>query len=155
MTRLMISGAALALLAGCSQGYEIQPGEWEMTMEVDELSVPGADPAMRQQIESQLPPPETTTVCISEAEARDPDGGLFAQGSEDCEAEEFRMADGTMELDATCTGAELPGEMRMRLNGSYELTSIETDLEMEVEVPQLGTMTMTGTMNAEHQSDEC
>lgn len=158
MIRLLISGAAVALLAGCSGSSDgIEPGEWEMTMTVNEIDLPNADEAVRAQMASQTPPPQTTTVCVTPEQARDPDGGMFApQGNENCEYANFDMSGGNMELEATCEGAGMPGEMHMTINGTYDRTSFTTDMEMEVEAPApVGAMTMSGTMTGEHKSDEC
>ncbi|MBC7986663.1 MAG: DUF3617 domain-containing protein [Sphingomonadaceae bacterium] len=158
MTRLMMTCAALALLAACSSGTEIEPGAWEMTMEIDEVNVPNAPPEAQAQIASGMPTPPAQTICITPEEARDPDGGMFAPSNEGgCEFAEREMSGGNISLDATCSGAQFgPAEAHITMNGTYERTSFETDLEMEMTMPDpVGEITMSGTVRAEHKSDEC
>lgn len=155
MTRLLISSAACALLVACSGGSDgIEPGEWEFTMAIDEISAPEAPEAARAQVEATKPPPQVQTVCVTPEEAADPDGGMFApQGDDTCQNIDFTMADGRMDMEAQCQAPGMPGQMTMTMDGAYDRTSFTTDLDMEIAETPVGPMTMSGTMTGEHKGD--
>lgn len=157
MRYFLILGPALAILAACSASSDgIEPGEWEFTTTVDEVSAPGAPPELQAQMQATTPPRNVQTVCVTPEEARNPDGGMFApQGNEDCENIDFSMTGGRIAMEATCRAPGMPGSgaMTMTMNGTYDRTSFNADMDMEMADTPVGTMTMSGAMTGEHKGE--
>lgn len=154
MKHLTLAAAPLALLAACSGSDDaIEPGEWTLTMEMTEVEAPNAPPAALEAMRAAQRP-QVQTECVTPEQAANPDGGMFApQSNENCEDMDFTMSGGVISLDANCTvpGA---GAMEMTMNGTYDRTSLSTDVEMTMANTPLGPMTMRGRMTGE-RTGEC
>lgn len=154
MTRLLLSGAAIALLSACSGGTEIEPGEWEMTVAFTEVSMPDAPEGTP---EMPLPPAQTQTVCVTPEQAADPDGGMFTPpGNDGCDYTTRTMSGGNMTIAATCSPPDMvAATITLEMDGTYDRTSFNTDLDMRMSGTPIGDVSMTGTMTGEHKSNEC
>lgn len=152
MKKTVFAIAPLALAAACSGGSDsIEPGEWTLTMQMTEVTAANAPAGALEAMQSQ--PAQTQTQCITPAQAANPDGGLFApQSNEDCENMDFSMSGGTISLDATC---QVPGAgaMEMTMDGTYDRTTLNADLQMVMAQTPMGEMTMSGTMTGERTGD--
>jgi hypothetical protein len=123
-----------------AQAVKLQPGEWEVKVQVNELkmaSMPNA-PA--------TPPAITSKVCITPEQASKGPGDFLKQAKMDCTATTSSFAGGRITAEMTC---KMPGggagEMRSKTSGSYTPTSMTTDAE----VSMTGPMTMSQKVHTE------
>ena len=112
------SGAAGAGLAG------LQAGEWETTVEVLSMEMPGMPAGMP----TPTIPAVTTRHCLTPEEAAQPNAEFFSGNTEgaSCERENFTIGDGRVSGIITCTseGATMRSEMNGQFGAaSYEMTA--------------------------------
>jgi hypothetical protein len=157
MTRGTFAAAAAALLlAACSGGDEgdagaagntgasgaesaapdagggevaMTPGEWEMTVQVSQMSVPGVP-------EGAMPsmPATTMRTCLTAEQASQPTPG-FLTGQQDgsgadCSYENYSTAGGRVQGTVQCRVAE--GTMRTTLDGQITPTSFEMNQQTQM-----------------------
>ena len=112
------SGAGEAGLAA------LQPGEWETTVEVLSMEVPGMPAGMA----APAIPPTTTRHCVTPEEAAQPNAEFFAGNAEGaaCQRENFTIANGRISGVITCAaeGTTIRSEMNGQFaSDRYEVTS--------------------------------
>lgn len=116
---------------GGAQSIKLQPGEWEVKVQVSDLKMAEIAGAPSK------PPAITSKTCITPEQASKGPGDFLKQAKLDCTATTSSFAGGTISAEMTC---KMPGggagEMRSKTTGSYTPTSMTTDAEV----------TMTGPM---------
>jgi hypothetical protein len=160
MARKLMWGAALLALAACGRGPEpegrdmtaeevagelaavqIEPGLWEATSEVINVSAPN----LPREVMTQMVGRETSVRnCITPEQAARPDANfLTAQEGSNCTYSDFSMRNGRLQGVMTCSGGGLPGEMRTTMNGQYGPRSYDITMRMETSgMPQGADMTI-------------
>ena len=146
-TRFLIAASLLALAACGSKddgnstktgggglfggSVQLQPGEWEMTMQVVDYKAPGMPASVAQQMKAQ--PPTTTRDCMTEEEAKGPKPDAFTPGQNglNCKQENFSWANGKISGKTSCEGANGAGKMAMTMDGSYTPTSMDINIKNE------------------------
>ncbi len=159
-TRLIL-GTALIALAACGEqerqpegrnmtvnevaaelaGVRIEPGLWEATSQVVNVSAPG----LPREVQTQMVGRETTVRnCITPEQAERPDANfLTAQENSDCTYNDFSMEGGRMRGAMTCSGGGMPGEMRTTMEGEYGPQSYDITMRMETSgMPEGADMTI-------------
>lgn len=139
--------AALIALTGCGGGGEpegrnmsasevaselasvkIRPGQWEATNEILEASAAGMPPGMFEQMAGTK---TQVANCVTPEQAEKPDANfLAAQENADCTYQDFTMSGGRMKGTMICRGGEMPGEMRMLMDGRYGPESYDMTMDM-------------------------
>lgn len=158
-TRLIL-GAAVLALAACGQsggdkageggngstaaaggsgsmgsGVSLQPGEWEMKMEVIDVKAEGLPAGMNDAMKKSAG--RTSKTCMTEEDAKGPKGDIFAgDKSGNCKSEGFKWADGRIQGKTTCPGQGGSGEIVMTMDGRYSPQSI--DMTMKTETDTMG-----------------
>jgi uncharacterized protein DUF3617 len=142
--RQLITTAALLALAACgspnkadgnassaslSSDQKFDPGQWEMTMEMVNVSAPNLPPAVLSAMKSQ--PKVTTRNCMTPEEARGPSGDMFT-GKKDgnCTHEGFSLAGGRMRGSTTCTDPN-GNKTTMTMDGQYQPRSFNVTMKMD------------------------
>lgn len=158
MIKYLMAAAPLALLAACSSGgEELQAGEWEMTTQMTDVQMEGMPEEMMAAMREQmLAETQTDSRCITEEEAADPSGSLFAPegAGSDCDFGESAVEGGVININATCQNPAGQGEAQMSIEGTYTATTMEAEFSFEGDAGGMGAMTMTGEMTAE-RTGEC
>lgn len=151
-TKLMMTAAALALAAcgssdkgggngtaaaegggGSASGVSLQPGEWEMKMEVVDVKADGLPAGMAEGMKKSAS--STSKTCMTPEEAKGPKGDIFAgDKSGNCKSEGFKWADGRIEGKTTCPGQGGTGQTVMTMNGSYSPQSIDMTMKTETDL---------------------
>ncbi|MCA1749363.1 MAG: DUF3617 domain-containing protein [Parasphingopyxis sp.] len=158
MRYILCGLAAATLIGGCSGGSDegVEPGEWEFSVSATGFEAPEAPEATRQAMQSSMESTaaQTMTQCITPEQARNLDTDLGTlSGNDNCEITESVFEGGTIRVRGTCAipGAPEPAEMRM--DGTYDRTSMSMDIDMDMTVPQLGPVTTQARMEAEHKGE--
>jgi hypothetical protein len=140
--------AAALLMAGCGGeeprnmsdeevaaelgGLRIEPGLWEVTSEVLDVSAPNLPVEVRNRM---VGPRGSMRHCISPEQAERPSANfLAARESSDCEYRGFRMREGRLTGAMTCPNASAT------MDGRYGPTSYEMRMEMRSPMPDGATM---------------
>jgi hypothetical protein len=163
-TRLMMTAAALALAAcgssdrsggngteaaaggGSGSAVSLQPGEWEMKMEVVNVTAEGLPPGMADGLKKSAS--RTDRTCMTPEEAKAPKGDLFA-GNKDggCRSEGFKWEGGRIEGKTICPGQGGTGETTMTMAGSYSAESMDMTMKSQTDLmgkPMTMEMRMSG-----------
>lgn len=173
----MLGGAATLLLTACGGGDTvtaenagvadvaekvkasgvadesfISAGRWEMSMDVQEIAIPGMPPEMQQQMKGAMGQGRTFATCVTPEEAKQPKEDFFAgQDAPNCRYENFAMGNGKIDLTMTCK--EGAGTRRMAMTGSYGDDAYSMDMDMSGQ-GEGGAMTMKATMTGK-RTGEC
>lgn len=158
MSYRWIGAAALLAAAGCNQGesggnmtanevaeelagIQIQPGLWEATSQVVNVSAPNLPREVMTQMTGER---NTVRSCITPEQAARPDANfLTAQQNSNCTYRDFSMSGGQLRGSMTCTGGGMPGTMTTSMEGRYGPQSYDMTMRMETAgMPQGANMTI-------------
>lgn len=109
-----------------TQKAKIQPGEWQMTVEMIDQKVTGGPPGMPAMPKS---PPVVTKTCITPEQVNRPEG-MFSGGmgdlKKDCTYDSFSMADGKIDAKMHC---QMPNGMKIEAtnSGTFSATELSSD----------------------------
>ena len=113
-----------------------QPGLWEATLKMEEVSAPGVPPQMVDQMRKAMSDQRSTT-CLTAADAEKPAADFFTGRQMDqCRYDHFRMGGG--KLDARLTCVERGATQVMVMEGSYAPTSYRMRLTAENNMKSAG-----------------
>jgi hypothetical protein len=129
MNRFAIPAVLSAcVLAGCGgQSTMLQPGQWETNVAIVRLEAPG----MPKGANVPLPPPTTTSSCLTPEQARNPDANFAAGNTSGCSSEDYRMADGRISGTLTCN--QQGTSMRATLAGTYTPTTMDMTMNSQTQ----------------------
>jgi hypothetical protein len=129
------TGAAAAAAGGTENaaaakgdgGVWLQPGEWEMKVEVDTAGLPAMPAAVAASMKNIA---TTTTTCLTQEDADKP---VVFTGNTDqsCKSEGFTNEGGVVAGTLTC-GGEGGAKVTVRTEGRFTATSFETSSRSEV-----------------------
>ncbi|HEX8401948.1 MAG TPA: DUF3617 domain-containing protein [Allosphingosinicella sp.] len=144
--RFLILAAALLAHTGCNkkepkgdmtaaqvaeelEDMKIEPGQWEATNEITQVSAPN----MPGDVLGQMVGRKTTVSnCITPEQAAKPSANfLAAQASNECTYQDWTMDGGRMSGRMTCKGGQMPGTVAMTMSGSYAPTAYDLDMVMK------------------------
>ena len=114
--------------AGGSGGLTIQPGEWEITMEMQAAQVSGMPAGV------QMPhiPPTTTRSCVTAEQVSRANaaflGGASARPGINCDYSHVTIADGRIQGTSTCSRANM--QVSITMDGSFTPTSYDVHQQM-------------------------
>jgi hypothetical protein len=143
----MITAGALLALASCGSGekagnqageadagasassggkIEIEPGEWETTVETVKVDAPNMPPEAAAMMKGMMGEKKTSRQCITPEEAK-ADADFFTEEKDsNCTKEGFSVGDGRIRGTISCTGGDSKSTISMdgRYSGtSYDMTS--------------------------------
>ncbi|MDQ8758060.1 DUF3617 domain-containing protein [Sphingosinicella sp. LHD-64] len=138
MKRLVLLAPVLALVAACSQGPDtIQPGQWEMAVQMTEFDAPGAPPEVANQMRAMMATGQSQTQarCITPEEAANPTRGMMNPSgqAEGCTYTEQTFAGGRIQIAGSCPVPGNRGTVKTTMTGSYTATTMETRLNSEID----------------------
>ncbi|WP_353229708.1 DUF3617 domain-containing protein [Novosphingobium sp.] len=146
--------AVPALLAGCGEkkavevknasasevaskvtdaGIHFQPGAWETTAKMADVSIEGLSPEMAAAMKSAMAqnaagPAHVTRTCLTPEKAEKPDSTFFGKGDSHCTYKDFTMGGGKIAGTMACK--DEGGDRTMTMNGSYTPDSYTMDMTM-------------------------
>lgn len=125
--------AAVAGGSGGGSGVSLQPGEWEMKMEVLDVKAEGLPAGMADGMKKSAG--STSKTCMTPEEAKGPKGDIFAgDKSGSCKSEGFKWADGRIQGKTTCPGQGGTGETVMTMNGTYSPQNIDMTMKTQTDL---------------------
>jgi type 1 fimbria pilin len=152
--KMILSVAAVALLAGCSSNeadadgdgnisadevakvmneVTLEPGEWENTVEIVDVKIEGLPEGAPANMMDSLKTTTVSKTCITEEQAKNPGAEFFsAQKEFDCEVKKFNMSGGAIDSEMSCTNMNQgAGQMTMAMTGQYGPSSYDMTLSMD------------------------
>ena len=123
----------LLILAACSEAGEptkaeapaatqLSAGQWEMTSEVTQVTQRDqGTPAIKVAEGDKT----TSSVCIAEADAKQPQAALFAGEGSECTHRDMYMSNGRINATLACKRPGLEGQIATLVNGTYTADTIE------------------------------
>ena len=115
-------------------GMRIDPGLWELTSEVIEVSAPDLPREVRNRM---VGPRARLRNCIGPEQASRPGANFLAmRGDSECAYRDFTVQGGVMRGTMICPDA------MARMTGRYGPTSYDLRMEMESPMPEGATMTL-------------
>jgi hypothetical protein len=122
------SGGGGGLFGGGA--VSLQPGEWEMTMELLNIDAPGMPPQVVAAMKQQTA--KSSRTCISPEEAKGPKpGDLTGQGRGNCKNEGYVWEGGRIAGTTVCTGEGT--KSTAVLDGSYTPQSMTLSMKNTTE----------------------
>jgi hypothetical protein len=109
-----------------TQKAKIQPGEWQVTIDMVDQKITGGPPNMPAM---PKPSPITTKTCITPEQVNRPEG-MFSGGMDglkkNCTYDSFAMADGKIDAKMHCT---MPNGMKIAAtnSGTFSATELSSD----------------------------
>jgi hypothetical protein len=143
------NGAASATSSGGGgapgAAISLQPGEWEMTMEMLNVTAPGMPPAVAAQMKRRT----TSRTCMSPEEAKGPKPDTFVpqQNGMNCKREDFAWGGGRIHGKTTCTGINGSGTIVTEMDGEYSAQSMDMTMKTDTKtsgVSMAAEMRLTG-----------
>jgi len=138
-------------VAGCSGGaektetpvaaIELQPGEWEMTVQISDMKLNGAS-----QPEMKAGKSTTFKNCITPDQIKKPDAGLFANAP-NCSYNNFYQSDGRINASISCKDAKGSNLTNSMIDGKYTATTMTIETQMQSSVPNGGKIEMAAKMD--------
>jgi hypothetical protein len=127
------NGTAAATGGGSGSGVSLQPGEWEMKMEVVDVTAQGLPPGMAESMKKSAS--TTNRTCMTPEEAKGPKGDIFAgDKSGNCKSEGFKWAGGRIEGKTVCPAQGGTGQTEMTMSGSYGAQNIDMTMKTKTDL---------------------
>jgi major membrane immunogen (membrane-anchored lipoprotein) len=113
--------------AGGASGMNLNPGQWETTVEMK----PGKVPGMPAGMGSIAMPKTTVQTCMTAEDAKGPKGDMFT-GKKDgnCTNRDFSMSGGRLRGTVTCSAEGQGGETVMVMDGRYSPDSFDVTMKV-------------------------
>jgi len=148
-----ITNAEMAAEAASGDAVKIRAGQWENTFEFTEFDIPGVSDNMKDIIAGQMDKSFTTTSCITQDEADQPDAEFFGgETNENCDYEEFDRTGNTLTLRMTCT-TDNGGTAKVAMDGDFDGDSFEMSMASTISGTQAGDVTMNGKITGRRIGD--
>jgi hypothetical protein len=137
-----IAGGSSAGTGGASaSAVNLQPGEWEIKMEVVDLKVAGLPEGVAEGMKSQAGG-GTNRTCMTPEDAKGPSADMFGKNdAANCKSEGFAWSGGRIQGKTSCQGENGQGKTVMTMDGRYTPQSM--DMTMKTDTDMMGkSMTM-------------
>ncbi|MBM3620768.1 MAG: DUF3617 family protein [Alphaproteobacteria bacterium] len=113
---------------------QMQPGKWELRIEVTSFDIPNAPPRATEALKT----PQVLSRCITPAEAAAGPLAMMKRGAR-CTFDQESLSGGAFDVVMTCPQDD--GRTTARISGSFGATH----LEMKAAIDQTGSQAMTMT----------
>ncbi|HEX7874684.1 MAG TPA: DUF3617 domain-containing protein [Sphingobium sp.] len=137
--------------SGIADDGFISPGQWQMTMTISDMKIPGMPPQMAKQMQGRLGQPHVSEHCVTEEESKKPKEDFFAgEQAKSCRYENFTLGGGKIAMVMHCD-SPTGGKQTMKMDGTYSADAYHMTVASQVEgkagQPMSG-MTLNATMDA-------
>ena len=165
MTKHFLIAASLLALAACGSKDDgnatktggggllgggtvnLEPGEWEMTMEMLNISAPNMPPQVVAAMKQQSA--KSTRTCISAEEAKGPKPGELTGAQGNCTQEGFVWGGGKIAGTTTCKSADAntvmvldgqytPQTMTISMKNTTEARGVKMNMDMRMSGRRVG-----------------
>lgn len=111
-------------VAAAQDKNQVQPGEWENTLQIVSVEMPGAPEMLRKQIEAEArKPPESKKECKKAESAKALDFSQMGAVTKDCIFPNYVMAGGKIDANMECKGPF--GPVKMAISGTQTATAYD------------------------------
>jgi len=140
MRKLAIAG--LATIAVATSAWAIEPGNWEATSRLNDVTLPPDMPPQAADMMRSMLGGEgiTSQSCVTQEDLDQSPERMFEESNGECRYTEFEMSGGTVHGVAQCQSDQ--GTMNMTMDGTYTDTTYEMTMSMQGNMG-MGPMTMT------------
>ena len=123
------AGKAAAGEAAGSGGVSFEPGLWETTVQVVSMNMPNMPAGMS----APMPPPTTTTYCMTPEQAARPSADMLtgSGASGGCTYENFSMTNGRLQGAVQCS--QEGASMRSTMDGRFSANDYEIDTQVQTD----------------------
>lgn len=143
------NGSAAAGSGGSGSGasaVNLQPGEWEMKMEVANVKVEGLPEGVADAMKKEGG--KASRTCMTPEEAKGPKADMFTKDNPaNCKSEGFSWSGGRIQGKTVCEGQGGTGKTQMTMDGRYTAQSIDMTMKSETDMmgkPMTMEMRLTG-----------
>ena len=119
-------------------GPDMEAGKWTSTMSIQKFEIPGAPPEMAKMMDGIIGRENVTENCVTEEEAKEGWANRMDEfsGNDNCTASDFSADDGKLSGAVSCK--ESNGTVaNMTIEGAYTSTSVEMNMNAEIEGPDM------------------
>lgn len=106
----------------------VNPGLWQSTVTLDEMTIPGMPPEVAAQMKSVQGRTQVDQQCLTPEQAKRPKEDFFG-GKENCRYERFTMGNGR--IDAVMNCSEGGATQKMTMAGTYSGNAYDMRMEMQ------------------------
>ncbi len=125
-------------------------GRWDTRVVFSEIDVPSLSDARKKAIMDQLSSLASGSVCLSEAEARNPGPDFFGgPGTGKCSYGKFDVSGQKVKLELNCA-MEGAGAVNLQLQGKVAANRFDFDTQAKVRLPVLGAIKLKGKSEGRH-----
>ncbi len=125
--------------SAAASAVNLQPGEWEMNMQVVNVKVEGLPEGVADAMKKEG---KASRTCMTEEEAKGPKADMFTKDNAgNCKSENFSWSGGRIQGRTVCEGQGGAGKTVMTMDGRYSAQSIDMTMKSETDMMGKG-MTM-------------
>jgi hypothetical protein len=134
----------------------VKPGQWESSVTLDSIEVPGMPPEAVAQMKKTMARVATGhKSCLTPEQAKKPKEDFFAGANSNCRYDKFSMDDGKMTGTMRCTNPQGGGTQLIQFDGTYAPEEYQMRMASTVEgASPGGAMKMVMRM-ASKRTGEC
>ena len=114
--------------AAGGSGNFVNPGKWQSTVTLQEMTVPGMPAAVADEMKRAQGRTTTSETCLTPEEAKRP-GEDFFGGKDNCRYEKFNMGNG--KIDAVMKCSEGGAAQTMTMAGTYSGNAYQMQMTMQ------------------------
>lgn len=112
----------------------VRPGQWESSVELESIEVPGMPEAAVAQMKKTMARVATGhKSCLTAEQAKKPKEDFFAGANSNCRYDKFSMDDGKMTGTMRCTSPQGGGTQLIQFDGTYAPEAYEMRMASTVE----------------------
>lgn len=113
--------------AAAQDKNKVQPGEWENTLQIVSVEMPGAPEMLRKQIEAEAKkPPESKKECKKAEDAKTIDFSQMGAVTKDCMFAKYVVAGGAIDAKMECKGPF--GPVKMTISGTQTAAAYDVTM---------------------------
>lgn len=128
----------------------MKAGQWETKFVFTDIDVPSLGKSQKKQIMDEVAKGASSRSCLSEADAKKPGADFFGgAGAEKCVYKSFDVAGQNVKMKLSCTMDGM-GSVDMELKGVMGETAFDYDSAVDVRLPIIGKVKMTGNAIGKH-----
>jgi hypothetical protein len=118
--------------AGADQAF-VRPGEWQSTVTIDKLEVPGMPPEVAQRMKTMMAEQQAHSfkTCLTKEDVQKPKEDFFTGKSKECRYERFTMGNG--KIDAVMHCGSDGARQTMQMAGTYSPDKYAMQMSTKVE----------------------
>ncbi|HEX8125296.1 MAG TPA: DUF3617 domain-containing protein [Allosphingosinicella sp.] len=129
-------GSAAGTGGASGSAVQLQPGEWEIKMEVVDIEVAGLPEGVAEGMKSQAGG-GTNRTCMTPEDAKGPSAEMFGKNDPaNCKSEGFAWSGGRILGKTTCQAENGQGKTVMTMDGRYTPQNI--DMTMKTQTDMMG-----------------